>query len=51
MHKNKPIIYLFTDGSVNPQSGIGFGGYLLLEELVFFATLENDVATLYHTNP
>ena len=43
MHKNKPIIYLFTDGSVNPQSGIGFGGYLLLEELVFFVTLEKVI--------
>ena len=31
----KPEIYLFTDGSVNPQSGIGFGAYLLLEEKEF----------------
>lgn len=33
MNKTKPQIYLFTDGSVNPQSGIGFGAYLLLEKL------------------
>jgi ribonuclease HI len=31
----KPQIYLFTDGSVNPQSGIGFGAYLLLDNLEF----------------
>lgn len=26
-------IYLFTDGSVNPQSGIGFGASLILEDI------------------
>ncbi len=26
-------IYLFTDGSVNPQSGIGFGASLLVEDI------------------
>jgi len=26
-------IYLFTDGSVNPQSGIGFGASLIVEDL------------------
>jgi len=36
MNKTKPQIYLFTDGSVNPQSGIGFGAYLLLEKKEFF---------------
>ena len=39
----KPIIYLFTDGSVNPQSGIGFGAYLLLEELEFSSELEKKI--------
>ena len=33
MNNTKPKIYLFTDGSVNPQSEIGFGAYLLLEKL------------------
>ena len=36
MNKTKPQIYLFTDGSVNPQSGVGFGAYLLLENIKFF---------------
>ena len=36
MNKTKSQINLFTDGSVNPQSGIGFGAYLLLEEKEFF---------------
>jgi ribonuclease HI len=38
MSKTKPQIYLFTDGSVNPQSKIGIGGYLLLEKLEFSAS-------------
>ncbi len=33
MNKTKPQLYLFTDGSVNPQSCIGFGAYLLLNSL------------------
>jgi len=33
MNDTKSQIYLFTDGSVNPQSGIGFGAYLLLNKL------------------
>lgn len=36
MNTTKPQIYLFTDGSVNPQSGIGFGAYLLLDKKEFF---------------
>ena len=36
MDTTKPQIYLFTDGSVNPQSGIGFGAYLFLDKLDFF---------------
>jgi len=44
MNKTKPQIYLFTDGSVNPQSGIGFGAYLLLDKLEFFrAQLEKKI--------
>ena len=38
MNISKPQIYLFTDGSVNPQSGIGFGAYLLLEKKEFFSS-------------
>jgi ribonuclease HI len=38
MKKSKPQIYLFTDGSVNPQSGTGFGAYLLLDKLEFFGS-------------
>lgn len=33
MNKIKPQIYLFTDGSVNPQSGEGIGAYLLTSKL------------------
>jgi len=33
--KTKPQIYLFTDGSVHPQSKVGFGAYLLLEKKEF----------------
>ena len=33
MNITKPIIYLFTDGSVNPQSNVGFGAYLVLDKL------------------
>ncbi len=33
MNNTKPQLFLFTDGSVNPQSGVGFGAYLLLETL------------------
>ena len=38
MNISKPQIYLFTDGSVNPQSGIGLGAYLLLEKKEFFSS-------------
>ena len=44
MKNPKPIIYLFTDGSVNPQSGIGFGGYLLLDKLEYISSeLEKEI--------
>ena len=36
MNKTKPQIHLFTDGSVNPQSQMGFGAYLLLNRLELF---------------
>ena len=35
MNNTKAKIYLFTDGSVNPQTEIGFGAYLLLDKLDF----------------
>jgi len=35
MNKTKKQIYLFTDGSVNPQSGVGFGAYLFLDKLEY----------------
>ena len=44
MNKTKPQIYLFTDGSVNPQSRMGFGAYLFLEKKEFFCgELENKI--------
>jgi len=44
MKKIKPQIFLFTDGSVNPQSGIGFGAYLLLDSLALdSAELESKI--------
>ena len=43
MNKTKPQIYLFADGSVNPQSERGFGAYLLLEKKEFlYAELEKN---------
>ncbi|MEA2027479.1 MAG: RNase H family protein [Campylobacterota bacterium] len=36
MNKTKPPIYLFCDASLHPQSGIGFGAYLLLENNELF---------------
>jgi ribonuclease HI len=50
MNKTKPQIYLFTDGSVNPQSSIGFGAYLLLDKLDFFSKLEKEVKVKKFTN-
>lgn len=44
MNKTKPQIYVFTDGSVNPQTGMGFGAYLLLDTLEFLgAELEKSI--------
>ena len=39
MNKTKPKIFLFTDGSVNPQSGVGFGSYLLVDKSEFSSSL------------
>jgi len=43
----KPTLYLFTDGSANPQKKIGFGAYLLLNEDKLHSTTlsKNDVVT------
>jgi len=38
----KKKIYLFTDGSVNPQSKIGFGSYLFLDESLFFSSKQKN---------
>jgi ribonuclease HI len=51
MHKSKPTIYLFTDGSVNPQSKEGFGAYLLLNDLELSVfELEKKVKVKKFTN-
>ncbi|HIC13212.1 MAG TPA: ribonuclease H [Sulfurimonas sp.] len=50
MNKTKPQIYLFTDGSVNPQSEIGFGAYLLLDKLDYICELEKEVKVKKFTN-
>ncbi|MDA3908518.1 MAG: ribonuclease H [Sulfurimonas sp.] len=44
---NIPTIYLFTDGSANPQEKIGFGAYLLLneDELLSTTLSKDDVVT------
>ena len=44
MNKAKIPIYLFTDGSVNPQSGVGFGAYLVLDKLdCFYPELNEQI--------
>ena len=43
MNESKPQVYLFTDGSVNPQSGIGFGTYLLLDKLDYLSAKETKI--------
>ncbi len=43
MNATKTQIYLFTDGSVNPQSGVGFGAYLLLDKLDFLYAKETKI--------
>jgi hypothetical protein len=29
-HINRPTILLFTDGSVNPKTNVGYGAYLAI---------------------
>ena len=44
MNSTKPQIHLFTDGSVNPQSGVGFGAYLLINDLnAIVSELEKEI--------
>lgn len=44
MNKTEQQIYLFTDGSVNPKSGIGFGAYLLTDKIdLSFDKLNNII--------
>lgn len=46
MNTAKKEIFLFTDGSVNPQQKVGFGAYLLLDSLEFSSsTLEEKIKT------
>ena len=46
MNKTKSNIFLFVDGSVHPQTKIGFGAYLLLNESEFSSsTLDKKVKT------
>ena len=37
---NKPTLFLFTDASVDPQTKVGYGAYLLLGEFELEAPLE-----------
>ena len=50
MNKTKPKIYLFTDGSVHPQSEVGFGGYILLDELELTSKLGEKIQTKQFNN-
>ena len=51
MNTTKPKIFLFVDGSVHPQSCVGFGGYLLLyESELSSSTLEKKVKTKIFEN-
>ena len=46
----KNILYLFTDGSVNPQEKIGFATYLLIDNLdINSASNLNNLNTLKNT--
>jgi len=43
-YTNKHRLYVFTDGSVNTQSGVGYGAYLLLTDLnLAVDSLKNSV--------
>ena len=50
MNETKHQVYLFTDGSVNPQSGIGFGAYLLLDKLDYLNAKETKIELKKFTN-
>jgi len=50
MNETKTQIYLFTDGSVNPQSAIGFGAYLLLDKLDYIYAKETKIELKKFTN-
>ena len=51
MNKTKQQVYLFTDGSVHPQSCVGFGAYLLLQKKEFSASLlETKIKTKQFDN-
>jgi len=50
MNETKPQIFLFTDGSVNPQSGIGFGAYLLFDKLELHYAKESKIQLKKFTN-
>jgi len=50
MKNIKPLIYLFTDGSVTPKSGVGLGGYLLLKELEFSSELKKEIKLNFFNN-
>jgi len=44
MNKTKPPLYIFSDASLHPQSGIGFGAYLRLEkDELFCKELESKI--------
>ncbi|PHS59188.1 MAG: ribonuclease H [Sulfurimonas sp.] len=46
MNNSKQKIFLFTDGSVNPNSRKGFGAYLLIDKSEFFSSvLEKKIKT------
>ncbi len=53
MNKTKPKIFLFTDGSVNPQKGEGVGAYLLIDNFEFSSSeLKKKIKTkkFYNTS-
>ncbi|WP_415395812.1 ribonuclease HI [Sulfurimonas sp. CS5] len=49
---NKSTIYLFTDGSANPQKKIGFGAYLILDKDELYSNIfsKDDVITKIFEN-
>lgn len=44
--RTKPKIFLFTDGSVHPQSGVGYGACLFLNRLELpLSQVDNEIKT------